>query len=188
MSEPVSALGGASYDGLVSISDAGPRGMITVRGDLASVDLKNAVTGLAGVDFPGQRGANSVGERGILWMSPDELMLLVPYAEAAEVEAVVAKALKSEHHLVANVSDARCLFEISGPRVRAVLAKLTPADLHPTSLGPGEVRRTRLAQVPAAFWLQDEETAQLICFRSVAAYVFDLLAIASRPGTDNDLF
>ena len=73
-------------------------------------------------------------------------------------------------------------------RVRGVLAKLTPANLHPDALATGEVRRTRLAQVPAAVWLRDEDTAELICFRSVARYVFDLLSNAARQGTDNGLF
>lgn len=184
MSEAESALGGAAFEGLVRIEDAGLRGMITVRGDLSSTALKEAVTSVAGVGFPDRRGANCVGDRGLLWMSPDELLVLVPYDEAGTVVATLSQVLKGKHHLVADVSDARCLFLISSDRAREVLAKLTPADLHPDAFGPGELRRTRLAQVAAAFWMRDEKTLELVCFRSVADYVFELLKTAARPGSE----
>jgi sarcosine oxidase subunit gamma len=45
-------------------------------------------------------------------------------------------------------------------------------------------RRSRLAQVPAAFWMPDAETFQIVCFRSVARYMFDLLSIAAQPGSE----
>jgi sarcosine oxidase subunit gamma len=45
-------------------------------------------------------------------------------------------------------------------------------------------RRTRMAQVPAALWLADPETFQVICFRSHARYVFDLLCVAAQEGSE----
>jgi sarcosine oxidase subunit gamma len=188
MSEPVSALDGASFIGSAKIADAGPRGMITVRGDLGSADLRNAVTGITGVDFPGQGEAHCVGEKGIAWMSPDELMVLTPYAKAAEAVGVIERALSGAHHLVANVSDARCLISVEGPGAREVLAKLTPADMHPDAFAPGRFRRTRLAQVPAAFWMRDGSSFEVVCFRSVAGYVFNLLKTAAQPGAEVGYF
>jgi len=44
------------------------------------------------------------------------------------------------------------------------------------------VRRTRFAQVPAAFWMQDDNSAEVVAFRSVAAYVFGLLKTAAAAG------
>ena len=44
----------------------------------------------------------------------------------------------------------------------------------------GTLRRTRLAQVPAAIWFEDEETAFVVAFRSVADYVFALLSNAAK--------
>ena len=188
MSDPVSALPSAVFEGLARIEEIGPRGMVMLKGDLSSTALKDVTTGLTGVDFPGQRGANCAGETGLLWMAPDELLLLVPRGEAAPAREKVAQALAGEHHLAEDVSDARALFAISGPTAREVLAKLTPADLHPASFAPGELRRTRVAQVPAAFWMRDEETFELLCFRSVAAYMFDLLSTAADPAAPVDFF
>ncbi|MBC57956.1 MAG: sarcosine oxidase subunit gamma [Confluentimicrobium sp.] len=188
MSDPVSALNGAAYDGVVRVEELGLRGMITLRGDHASVAVKNAATGVAGVDFPDALACDTVGERGLAWMSPDELLVLVPYAEADRAVAAMQTELAGTHSLVVNVSDARAMFRISGPAAREVLAKLCPVDLSPGAFGPGDFRRTRAAQVPVAFWMQAEDAFALICFRSVAGYVFDLLKTAARPGGEVGYF
>ena len=188
MSEPVSALNGASYEGFARVAEQGPRGMITLRGDLASAKVRKAATGVAGVDLPGQRECRLEGERGLAWMSPDELLVLLPYAEAPAAVAAMTRALAGAHSLVADVSDARALFRIEGPGAREVLAKLAPVDLSPAGFTPGMIRRTRLAQVPAAFWMAGEEAFELVCFRSVAQYVFDLLKGAAAPGGEVGFF
>ena len=41
-----------------------------------------------------------------------------------------------------------------------------------------------MAQVPAAYWMLDEETIDIVCFRSVAEYVFGLLEDAAEPGSE----
>lgn len=188
MSEVVSALQGQSFAGFVTVKDAGPRGMITLRGDLASAALKKAATGVTGAGFPGSGKAKFKGDSGICWMSPDEVLILCPYAEVPEALSKLESALAGMHHLIANVSDARALITVSGADAREALAKLTPADLSPNAFGPGGFRRTRLAQVPAAFWMRDEMTFQVVCFRSVAQYVFDVLAMSARPGSEVAFF
>ena len=117
-------------------------------------------------------------------MSPDELLLLCPYSEARDAAARLQKGLAGEHALVANVSDARAMLRVRGLDAREVIAKLTPADVSPAAFGPGRIRRSRLAQVPAAFWMADEECFEIICFRSVARYVFDILRVSARPGSE----
>ena len=54
--------------------------------------------------------------RGALWMSPDELLILVPYAEAGQAVTVLQEALGDAHHLAVDVSDARAHFRLTGPR------------------------------------------------------------------------
>lgn len=185
MSDSVTALGGASYgDGIARIEEVGLQGMITLRGDLAIPPVKNAATGVAAVDFPSQGQANCVEDRGICWMSPDELLVLCPYDVVPQNVAKMKKTLGKAHALVVDVSDARASFRVSGPAAREVVAKLAPVDLAPDRFEPGMFRRTRLAQVPVAFWMRDADTFQLICFRSQAQYVFDLLKVAAQPGSE----
>ena len=185
MPESVTPLDGATCSGFVTIKDAGLAGMILLRADLGDTDVVSALQG-AGFDLPDP--AELVGElgNGALWMSPDELMILCAHDEAEAIVATLAEALSELHVLVANVSDARAVFRLSGngSAVREVLAKLSPADLRQAALPPGRVRRTRLAQVPAAFWFASDDEAILICFRSVAGYVLELLSKVATPGSE----
>ena len=179
MSEPITALRARETHGNVQVSDAGLRGMITLRGDLAK--MKPVAKDL-GLTVPGMREAAFKGDNGILWMSPDEVLILVPYGDVPGVLERIAKAMKGQHHLAVNVSDARALLTVQGPFAREVIAKLAPVDLHPDAFGPGQVLRTRLGQIAAAFWMTDAQTVQVICFRSVAEYAFDLLAASAAAG------
>ena len=183
MSEARSALQGASFDGFVRIEEAGFRGLVTLRADLDAAKARKAVKAAVGVDMPGPRRAVLAGGKGALWMSPDEILLVMPHGDASGAVAALSRALADTHHLAANVSDARAAFRITGDldACREVLAKLTPADLRPGAFEEGEVRRTRLAQVAAAFWIE-EGGITLVSFRSVARYVFDLLANAAASG------
>lgn len=178
-----------SFTGFVTVTEAPPRGMITVRADLDLVAVREilAEQGLMVPDMT-QTGGGPAGS--VLWMSPDELLVLCDYDDAARLADDLAHALSDLHALVANVSDARAMFRLTGKTadLRNVLAKLTPADLRPKALSVGEVRRTRLAQVPAAFWFPSEDAVQVICFRSVKDYAFELLSNSATEGSELNYF
>lgn len=184
MSEPISALNHASYDGIANVRECGLQGMITLRGDLSDKSLAKAVKDATGQNVPGQREALVSGDTGVCWMSPDELLVLVPYAEVETKLAAMVKALGKTHALAVNVSDARAVFTISGASAREVLGKVAPVDLSAEAFQPGQIRRSRLAQVAGAFWMDDAETFRVVCFRSAADYVFKLLKVAAQPGSE----
>lgn len=184
MSEAVSALNNAHAKGAITVEEIGPQGMITLRGDLADATLGAAVKEVTGAEVPGQRKTTSAGAATVAWMSPDELLILVPYGDVSGAVAALNAALAGTHFLAANVSDARALFRLSGKpaHVREVIAKVAPADMSPEGLPVGDIRRSRLAQVAAAYWLPEEGVAQIVCFRSVARYAFDVLKTSSAAG------
>lgn len=182
MSEPVSALGGLRYEGFVRVEELAPRGMVTLRGDLGSEGLRRAVRDLTGLDVPDTRGMSQGAEHAVAWMSPDELLLLMPHADAPEAVTQLQAALAGEHAMAVEVSDARAMFRLAGPGVREVVAKLAPVDMSRAAFGPGMIRRTRVAQVAAALWMPEEDCVELVCFRSVAAYVFGLLKVSAARG------
>ena len=113
-------------------------------------------------------------------------MILLPYDAVGAAVSSIEKTLKGTHHLAANVSDARAVFQLEGEGrlIRETLGKLTPADLRAKAMPVLAMRRTRLSQVPAAFMFHHDDYAELICFRSVAGYVFELLKTAAAPGAD----
>jgi len=182
MSNAVSTLQGKVANGEVTVSEGGLRGMITFRGDLANAKLKSVCKSLTGFAVPERGKASSNGDKGVAWMSPDELLILVPHAETKAAIEAIAKAMKGQHYLAENVSDARTHLTVQGSFAREVIAKLAPADLHPDSFHVGDFRRTRLGQIAAAFWMTDDQTFEVICFRSVGGYAFDLLAASAKAG------
>jgi sarcosine oxidase subunit gamma len=183
MSDPVSVLNGASFNGAVTVRDAGLRGMITLRADLSDAQVATAVKSLTGLALPKARGVKEGKKGGVAWMSPDELMIFVDYATADDAVAKLTASLADVHHLAVNVSEARAIFTLEGAGLREVIAKGAPADLSEKGLPTGEVRRSRIGQLAAAFWLTDETTGTVICFRSVGAHMYSWLCNAAAKDT-----
>ncbi|MBL9053608.1 MAG: sarcosine oxidase subunit gamma [Tabrizicola sp.] len=182
MSEPVSALKGASFTGFASIREIGPLGMISLR-HKGGAALTKAIKAAVGTKVPAQRRIEVAGDKACGWMSPDEYLLVLPYAEVGAAMAALAKALDGEHHLAADVSDARAVFRVEGEKAAQVLQKLSPVDFE--KLEPGEIRRSRAAQIAAAMW-QQENGFTVVCFRSVAGYMMGLLTHSAQPGSELD--
>lgn len=190
MSDAVSALAGMVSSGFVRVEEAGLAGMVTIRGNLTGSAFRKAVKAETGAVVPELGQFTFVGDNTLHWMSPDELLLMCPHEAADLMVSRLDAALSEEHALAVNVSDARALFRVTGEgsAIRDALAKLTPANLRKDALAVGSVRRTRLSQVPAAIWFTGDDSAHVVCFRSVARYVFDLLRSASAPGSEVDYF
>ncbi|MEM6890522.1 MAG: sarcosine oxidase subunit gamma family protein [Pseudomonadota bacterium] len=185
MSEATSALGGAGFDaGIATVAEAPLQGMITLRGDLSASAFATALSGVTGLSLPAPRRTVSREAQSLCWMSPDEVLFLCPYADRHAQVAALEAALEGQHALVANVSEARAVFTLQGAHARDVLAKLCPVDLAPASFGAGDFRRTRLAQSAAAFWMPSDNAFHIVCFRSHARYIFDVLCVAAQPGSE----
>lgn len=178
---PNSPLDGASYQGFAKIREIGPLGMITLRAAANLPGLAAAVQAAVGVALPEARRMVMQGDSGAGWMSPDEWLLILPYAGVARALAGIETALAGQHFLAADVSDARAVFRIEGDKAGEVLMKLCPVDL--ARLAPMELRRSRAAQVAAAFW-HDGEGFTLVSFRSVAGYVMEVLRHSAAPGSE----
>ena len=157
------------------------RGMITLRADLSDAAVASAVKAAVGSDMPGVRKATNTA----LWMSTDELMLLTPYGEAGAAIAKLTEALGSVHHLAVDVSDARTTFRLEGDTAREVLAKGAPVDLAHGKFIKGDLRRTRISHIAAAFWQSGDspDVFEIICFRSYANYLWEWLDESSREGS-----
>jgi sarcosine oxidase subunit gamma len=186
MSNTVSALNGASAQGFVQIREMGLQGMITLRGDLASSVVKQAVFGAVGGELPKAGRISDTDGGQTAWMSPDELLIVVPHAQVETKLSEIRAGMGEAHYLAVDVSDARCMFSLTGDDtlVREALAKLMPVDFSPSTFKVGQFRRSRMAQVAAAVWMVVAGEARVVCFRSVAQYVFDLLKGAAAQGSE----
>lgn len=182
--QPVLPLGGAQAQGFAHIREIGPLGMIQLRAKPGTPGVSAAMEAALQCALPAPRQiSRSAADptRACAWMSPDEYLLILPHDGLAAALAAIGATLAGQHHLAVDVSDARAVFRIEGPQADQVLRKLSPANL--AAMAADEVRRSRVAQIAAAFWAE-EGGYTLVCFRSVAQYAFDLLRNAAQPGSE----
>jgi sarcosine oxidase subunit gamma len=186
MPEPVSVLDRARAEprpGLV-IEEQGPVGQVTLRAPaLDAAAVAEAVGAVAGVAVPGPLSAAFAEDgRGAVWMSPDELLLLVPFGEQGAVVDALSERLAGTHHMALDVSDARAVIRVAGRDAAETLAKGAPVDLSDAAFPVGRARRTHLGGVAVAIWRREAQVFELVCFRSVAHHVFDWLAVSGAKG------
>lgn len=164
---------------LAEVTEVTGVGMVAIRADLARAG--DAIADAAGLAIPAPNRFVTDGGRWLGWMSPDELLLILPAAEVAPALAALTDALAGEHALVADVSDMRCVFDLSGRKPAQALSKLCPVDFG--ALPADGLRRTRAAQIACAVWPQGQGW-RITAFRAVTDYLRGILTAAAAPGTD----
>jgi sarcosine oxidase subunit gamma len=119
-----------------------------------------ALESAAGVPLPTKVGEttgdnNGSGGIAVLWLGPDEFLLVAP--EGSDAVAKLTAALGSEPGAVVDLSANRTTLELSGPSARKVLETGCPADLHPRVFGRGTAVTTTIGLVPVLLWQTAEE-------------------------------
>ena len=122
----------------------------------------------------------TVGERSILWLGPDEWLVVDGPDLAAEIEARVRDAFEPDWGSVVDVSANRTVVELTGPHTRDLLARGCSLDLHPRTFGPGRCAQTLLAQTAVILWQTDDTpTFRILVRASFAAHLARWLADAA---------
>jgi sarcosine oxidase subunit gamma len=145
--------------------------------------LVSAVETAYGVALP--KGPRRVTKGSVTFAGtgPDQW---IASAEGAEAQNFATR-VRGRIGLFAAVSDqtdARLVLRLSGPKVRDVLAKGVPLDLHPKAFKPGDVATTLVAYIGVQIDRIDE-TFQLTAPRSMAGSFWSWLsASAAEFGYD----
>jgi sarcosine oxidase subunit gamma len=130
-----------------------------------------------GVPVPAPNRVVTVGERAVLWLGPDEYLVVAPDGDdlaGLDGESVV------------DVSANRTTIELSGPCARDILEKGTSIDLHPRAFGPGQCAQTLLARAQVVIRQVDTAhtttgpTYHVLVRGSFAPYLADWLVDASK--------
>ena len=103
---------------------------------LALTALHGAATMLPGL--PQRLGYARVACGTAIWLAPGQWLVL--HAPDATPDVSV------EHRT--DLTGARCILEVAGPRVREVLATMLPLDLHPRAFRPDAAAATLAAHIP----------------------------------------
>ncbi len=177
-------VGGPSDAGVV-LGELRFQGKINLRGDVADKAFAAAVAKAVGVEPPAAPGTvATAGGRAILWLGPDEWLVVTPEGEggdlAGALNAALNAALAGMRASATDVADNYATVRIAGPKARWVLAKGWAVDLHPSAFGRGRVAQSHLALTNAIIRQTDEAPSYEILVRpSFAKYLWDWLTDAS---------
>jgi heterotetrameric sarcosine oxidase gamma subunit len=152
---PLAAIAAASSDATdVQLTLSPPAQRLIVRGDAAGL----------GLAIPGACRATVSGERALLWLGPDEFLLLVPEGtESPRLSGTV------------DVSHRNVGIDVAGPRAQWVINAFCALDLHHSAFPIGMCTRTVFGKAEIMLWRTAADTFRIEVARSFAPYVWACL-------------
>jgi sarcosine oxidase subunit gamma len=147
---------------------------LILRGRAVALEAAADVLGFA---LPPVCRAAVGGERAVLWLGPDEFLLLVP--EADTIATDLARALAGLPHALVDVGQRQVALQLRGPDATDVLNAGCPLDLHPDAFPVGMCTRTVLAKSEIILWRTATDTFRMDVVRSFAPYVRTFLREAA---------
>ena len=166
----------------VTLREAPMRGLLVLRGDTAGAEFRDTVAAVLGLE-PVVEPLTALRRRDVsmLWLGPDEWLVVTPDRRLARIERALRDALAGQHAALTDVTHGRAVLVLSGPDARAVLAKGCPLDLHPRVFGPGRCAQSRLAKCQALFHqTTDAPEFEIHVQRSFAEYAWTWLEDAGQ--------
>ena len=155
------------------ISELAHLGKLNLRGGDGIVPAVRKHTGCD--RLPENNRTVTVGDRTLVWLAPDEYLLLCETGREGHLHSQLMLDLGKVHAAVTNVTDALCAITLRGPAVRQVLAKGCAIDLHPSVFTAGMCAQTMLSHAAVTLIAGESDRFTLICRTSFAAYVHDWL-------------
>jgi sarcosine oxidase subunit gamma len=142
-----------------------------LRGGADVVEPVAAVFGLTPPTRP--LASASEGARAILWLGPDEWLLLDE--DLGDWGEALEGALAGVFHALVDVSHRQAAIELSGRAAARTLSAGVPLDLDVSAFPIGMVTRTLLIKAEILLWRRDLERFRLETGRSFAPYVAEVL-------------
>ncbi|WP_016747190.1 sarcosine oxidase subunit gamma [Rhizorhabdus wittichii] len=130
----------------VAVRERVPGPIATLRLRRPSADDLTRIGALIGTALPTVPNRIADGAARVVWIGPDEWLILGDTASNAAIEAAATDAAAA---LCVGVGDGRCMFEATGPAAADLLAKATSIDLHPAVFTEAMSAMTLFAQVNA---------------------------------------
>lgn len=154
-------------------------GYVSLRGHPGDAAFLSAAARVIGGEVPlVPCSTTHHGNRHVLWVSPDEWLVIAPRAEIRELVEGLSTALQGIHSQIVDNCGGYTELEISGPRAREVLSHATVYNL--SLLSDGRVVGTTFGKL-TAFLRRDGEGYVLLFRRSFADYIWRFLVRAAEP-------
>ncbi|WP_434443742.1 sarcosine oxidase subunit gamma [Lentzea sp. E54] len=154
---------------------------LTVRA--SEPDAIAAMGTALGVRFPAvpctfTSGSGAFGDVEVLWMGPDEFLVVASPDLQVTIEEVLRGALGNARGSVVDTSAQRTTVVLQGPLVRDVLAHGCSVDLHPSAAPVGTCVQTLLARTGVVLQVTGEDRFTLLVRSSFADYLAAWIADA----------
>lgn len=154
-------------------------GYISLRGNSSDGKFTDAVSGALGIPLPvAPCTFASSGSTKVLWLSPDEWLIVTPRERLAEFLQLFITALSGIRSQVTDNSGGYTQVIVEGRNASQVLAHATVYDLH--ALTPGRVVGTTFGK-SSLYVHQQGDAYCLILRRSFADYIWRYLVRAAQP-------
>lgn len=130
-----------------------------------------------GLALPAANGVASGGGRDVLWLGPDEWLVVGEPGSERTTESLLRDAIGNGFGVVVELSANRTVLEVEGPDARMVLAACCHLDLHRRAFGVGDCAQTLLQKAQIILQQTSDAPAYRLFVRpSFAAYVAGWLA------------
>lgn len=142
--------------------------------------VMRAAAAAVGLEFSAQACRAVESEAGaLLWLGPDERLLLLP-ERAPQALAALSAALGARPHARVDVSHRQVALQLTGPAAADILASGCPLDLDAAHFPVGMCTRTVLAKAEIILWRRGPTLFHIEVWRSFAGYVSTFLEQAAR--------
>ena len=129
--------------------------------------------------------SRAAGDRTIVWLGPDEWLVVGPDGDAAAIERDLAAAGDGWVSTV-DLSANRTAIDVAGPAVRDLLAAGCSLDLHPRAFGPGRCAQTMLARAQVILEARRDDCFRVHVRGSFAVYLANWLIDAAAGLAEDD--
>lgn len=155
-----------------------PSARFVLRGNERVISVAGATIGVEVEQSPCR--ASQSRTRAVLWLGPDEYLILAPAAEGRALALTLDAGLRSEPHSLVDVSHRQSGLEISGTRVADILNSGCPLDLDLSAFALGMCTRTVFGKAEIVLWRTAADVFRLEVWRSFTAYVARFLSDVAR--------
>ncbi|HEY1998394.1 sarcosine oxidase subunit gamma [Paraburkholderia sp.] len=158
------------------------RDLVNLRGDAADAAFAGAVESVTGCRPPAKPNtvARGIGYD-VLWLGPDEWLVCSHGQQAATLEAMLTQALAGQFASAVDVGSGYTVLEVSGAKVRDVIARGCPLDLHPRVFAPGQCAQSHYFKASIVLVPLSDDTFEIVVRRSFADYFCRIMLDAAAP-------
>lgn len=137
--------------------------------DLAQVDVRVDDPASFPFDIPEANRTTRWAERDVLWLGPDEWLVVGAAGREADIVAELDEALGGRHRSVVDVSSSRIAFDLEDGL--DLLATGCPIDLDPARWVPGMCAQTVFGLTQVLVHQRDARTTRIFVRPSFAGYL-----------------